>query len=137
MVSRAWISEILAGDPLGPACPGEWRKWVHGRIYQALEAPRNLVVRSRSEQQAKPEDAWMMRMVHRHFSTKPVAFENSRPSSMFIQTLTWPPLKSRAQVGTVGETPSVNIALDLPRILFVCSSLSKPSATTRMAVAST
>lgn len=66
IVSRAWIDEILAGDPLGPSCPGEWRKWVRGRIYQALEAPRNLAVRSRTEQQAKPEDAWMMRMVHRH-----------------------------------------------------------------------
>lgn len=76
VVTRAWIDEILAGDPLGPACPGEWRKWVRGRIYQALEAPRNLAVRSRSEQQAKAEDAWMMHMVHHHFSTKPVAFEN-------------------------------------------------------------
>ena len=76
VVPRAWIEQILAGDPLGSACPGEWRKWVQGRIYQALEAPRNLSVRSKAEQLAKPEDAWMMRMVHDHFSSMPVAFEN-------------------------------------------------------------
>lgn len=76
VVSRAWINQILAGNPLGDACPGEWRKWVRGRIYQSLEAPRNLAVRSKSEQLPKPEDAWMMRMVHKHFSVHPVAFEN-------------------------------------------------------------
>ncbi len=76
VVSRAWINQILAGDPLSDACPGEWRKWVQGRIYQALEAPRNLAVRSKAEQLPKPEDAWMMRMVHKHFSSHPVAFEN-------------------------------------------------------------
>jgi AspBHI-like restriction endonuclease len=76
VVPRAWIRQILAGDPLGSACPGEWRKWVQGRIYQALEAPRNLSVRSKAEQLAKPEDAWMMRMVHDHFSSMPIAFES-------------------------------------------------------------
>jgi hypothetical protein len=76
VVSRAWINQILAGDPLGDACPGEWRKWVQGRIYQALEAPRNVAVRSKAEQLPKPEDAWMMRLVHKHFSPNPVAFEN-------------------------------------------------------------
>jgi Restriction endonuclease AspBHI N-terminal/Restriction endonuclease len=76
VVSRAWINQILAGDPLADACPGEWRKWVQGRIYQALEAPRNLAVRKKAEQLPKPEDAWMMRMVHKHFSSNPVAFEN-------------------------------------------------------------
>lgn len=76
VVSRAWINEILAGNTLGDACPGEWRTWVQGRIYQALEAPRNLVVRNRAQQLPKPEDVWMMRMVHQHFAPNPVAFEN-------------------------------------------------------------
>jgi hypothetical protein len=76
VVTRAWIDQVLAGNPLGNACPGEWRKWVHGRIYQALEAPRNIAVRSKAEQQARAEDAWIPRMVHHHFSSNPVAFEN-------------------------------------------------------------
>ena len=76
VVTREWITQILAGNTLGSACPGEWRTWVQGRIYQALEAPRNLVVRSKAQQLPKPEDAWMMRMVHQHFSPNQVAFEN-------------------------------------------------------------
>ncbi len=84
-VTRSWIDQILAGEPLGSACPGEWRKWVQGRIYQALEAPRNLSVRSKAEQLAKTDDAWMMRMVHDHFRTMPVAFENFA-AQMWVQS---------------------------------------------------
>ena len=84
-VSREWIEQVLAGNPVGSACPGEWRKWVKGRIYQALEAPRSVIVRPRVEQDPKPEDAWMMQMVHRHFSPNPVAFENFA-AAMWIQS---------------------------------------------------
>lgn len=76
VVSRAWLEEILAGDPLGSACPGEWRKWVQGRIFQALEAPRNLAVRTRAQQLPPSTDMWMLRLVHQHFRERPVAFEN-------------------------------------------------------------
>jgi hypothetical protein len=84
-VSREWINQVVAGDPMGSACPGEWRKWVKGRIYQALEAPRSVSVRSRAEQDPKPEDAWMMQMVHRHFTPNPVAFENFA-AAMWVQS---------------------------------------------------
>lgn len=49
-VSRGWIDQILAGDPLGSHCPLECRMRVQGRIYQSLEAPRTVVMRSRAEQ---------------------------------------------------------------------------------------
>lgn len=75
-VPRAWIDEILAGDPLGPSCPPEWRAWVKGRIYRALEAPRNVTVRSKEEQLPDPDDLWLVRGVHRHFAADPVQFEN-------------------------------------------------------------
>lgn len=84
-VPRAWIDEILAGDPLGPACPPEWKVWVKGRIYRALEAPRNVSVRSKAEQLPKPEDLWMVRAVHRHFSADPVQFENFA-AGMWVQS---------------------------------------------------
>lgn len=32
IVSRAWINQILEGDPLGDACPSEWRKWCRCRV---------------------------------------------------------------------------------------------------------
>lgn len=76
IVRRDWIEEIVAGNPLGDACPVEWRSWVKARIYQALEAPRNLVVRSKQEQQPKPGDMWMTRAVHKYFADAPVQFEH-------------------------------------------------------------
>lgn len=76
VVRRKWIDEIVAGDPLGAACPVEWRSWVKARIYLALEAPRNLTVRSKEEQLPKPGDMWMMRAVHKHFADNPIQFEH-------------------------------------------------------------
>ncbi|WP_198339341.1 restriction endonuclease [Mycolicibacterium arabiense] len=76
VVRREWIDEIVAGDPLGGACPPEWRNWVKARIYQALEAPRNLIVRSKEEQLPRPGDMWMIRAVHRYFAQSPVEFEH-------------------------------------------------------------
>lgn len=84
-ISRLWIEQILAGEPLGAACPAEWRVWVQGRIYQALEAPRNTVVRSKELQLPKPEDMWMMRRVHQHFASDPVQFENFA-AEMWVQS---------------------------------------------------
>jgi hypothetical protein len=84
-VARAWIDEILAGRPLGPACPPEWRSWVKGRIYRALEAPRNTSVRTKEDQLPKSEDMWMVRAVHRHFSSDPVQFENFA-AEMWVQS---------------------------------------------------
>lgn len=95
LVPRAWIDEILAGDPLGPACPPEWRVWVKGRIYRALEAPRNVSVRSKAEQLPKPDDMWIVRAVHRHFAADPVQFENFA-AEMWIQ--------SDAQVASIEVT---------------------------------
>lgn len=84
-VPRAWIDEILAGDPLGPSCPPEWRAWVKGRIYRALEAPRNITVRSKEEQLPHPDDLWLVRTVHRHFAADPVQFENFA-AEMWVQS---------------------------------------------------
>lgn len=83
-VSRAWINQILAGDPLGAACPSEWRAWVKSRIYRALEAPRNLSIRSKDEQLPKSDDMWMVRTVHQHFAADPVQFENFA-AEMWVQ----------------------------------------------------
>ncbi len=76
LVTRAWINEILAGNPLGPSCPPEWRAWVKGRIYRVLEAPRNVSVRSKAEQLPDAADMWLVQTVHRYFAADPVQFEN-------------------------------------------------------------
>ena len=69
---------------MGPGCPPEWRAWVKGRIYRALEAPRNLAVRSKEEQIPKRDELWMMETVHHHFAERPVEFENFA-AAMWVQ----------------------------------------------------
>lgn len=75
-VSRAWIDEILSGDPTGDACPPVWRRWVNGRIYDALEAPRNLQVRSKEAQYPPASKMPLLRLIHQYFSPSPTAFEH-------------------------------------------------------------
>jgi len=84
-ISRLWINQVLAGDPLGSACPSEWRAWVQGRIYRALEASRNTAIRSKAEQLPNPGDMWMIQAVHRHFADRPVQFENFA-AEMWVQS---------------------------------------------------
>lgn len=76
VVSRAWLNELRAGTPLGPHCPPEWRAWVKGRIYQTLEAPRTVVVRSKAQQLPEPRDMWILQQIHDYFSPAPERFEH-------------------------------------------------------------
>lgn len=84
-VTRVWLEQILAGDPLGYACPPEWRRWVRSRIYQALVAPRNTIIRAKEEQLPKPEDMDLVRAVHKHFAADSVGFE-SFAAEMWVQS---------------------------------------------------
>ncbi|MBG0568175.1 restriction endonuclease [Actinoplanes aureus] len=76
VVSRAWIGQILAGQPLGDACPPAWAEWVRGRAYRTLAAPATKVVRSRAEQ--LPTDAvgqQILSTIHQHFADRWSDFE--------------------------------------------------------------
>lgn len=84
-IARSWIAEILNGDPLGEHCPPEWQVWVKARIYQALEAPRNIAVRSKEQQLPKPEDVWIVRAVYEYFAENPVEFETFA-AEMWLQS---------------------------------------------------
>jgi hypothetical protein len=73
--TRAWIKDILAGDPLSANCPGPWRRWITGRHYQALTAAR-IEYRSKSEQ--LPSDAAGLQIIaciRAHFASQPSGFE--------------------------------------------------------------
>ena len=76
VVSRAWIDQILAGDPLGRDCPGAWRRWVQARIFDPLEAPRTVVIPTKDEQYPATAAFPLLEAVHQHFSARPVAFEH-------------------------------------------------------------
>ncbi|MCY1140523.1 restriction endonuclease [Actinoplanes sp. Pm04-4] len=76
VVTRAWIEQILDGNPLGSECPEAWIEWVRGRAYDTLTAPATKVVRSRSEQM--PDDAagrMILSTIHQHFAGRWHDFE--------------------------------------------------------------
>jgi hypothetical protein len=74
-VSRAWIDDVLARNPLSANCPEPWRRWVAGRGYQALTASQATF---RTPEQQQPQDAAgrsMLEAVYRHFAARPTDFE--------------------------------------------------------------
>ncbi len=74
-VSREWITQVLAGDPLGSACPPAWRAWVQTGTYNRLLAPPTVIVRTRDQQLPDPADEPLLDAVYRHFADRPYDFE--------------------------------------------------------------
>lgn len=75
-VSRAWIDEILAGEVLGPHSPRPWRSWIRSRVYEPLQAPRTISVRSRSDQYPSSAKMPILFAIHEHFAPDPTLFEH-------------------------------------------------------------
>jgi hypothetical protein len=76
VVSRAWIHEILGGDPLGPSCPQAWRTWVETGVYRPLAAERIRRWRTKAEQlPTTTDDKAVLRTIYEHFRAHPVGFE--------------------------------------------------------------
>ncbi|OYO25029.1 restriction endonuclease [Enemella dayhoffiae] len=76
-VSREWIDEVRAGNPLGPHAPKAWKRWVRGRVYDALEAKRTAKIRDRDDQYPPGgQGLELLKIIHEHFATRPVAFEH-------------------------------------------------------------
>lgn len=75
-IERDWLDNIAAGRAR-EACPPAWRRWVQGRIYSPLAAPRTLQVRSKDEQlPQRPDEQAMLELIHGHFSPRPTEFEH-------------------------------------------------------------
>jgi Restriction endonuclease AspBHI N-terminal/Restriction endonuclease len=74
-VSRAWITQILGGNPLGDKCPPAWRSWAQTGTYSPLLAPPTVIVRTRDQQLPNPADGPLLDAVYRHFADRPHDFE--------------------------------------------------------------
>ncbi len=74
-VSRAWIHQIVAGEPLGRNCPDVWRSWVKSGSYEALLAPPTAKIRSREQQQPSPAERSLLNAVYSYFKDRPHDFE--------------------------------------------------------------
>lgn len=73
--SRAWIHELLAGEPLGPHCPDTFRAWVENGTYTPLQAPRTTEIRSIEDQRPEGADAGLVGVVYEYFKNDPYGFE--------------------------------------------------------------
>jgi hypothetical protein len=74
-VSRAWIRQLVADEPLGNHCPPAWRAWVELGTYTTLLAPPTVIIRSRDEQQPPAADKPLLDLVYQHFQRHPHDFE--------------------------------------------------------------
>ena len=75
-VARAWIDDVLAGNPLSGNCPEPWRQWVTGRRFQPLISTR---IEGRTPQEQQPQNAFGIRIleaVHAHFEGRSPDFEH-------------------------------------------------------------
>ncbi|MEV0971234.1 restriction endonuclease [Microtetraspora glauca] len=74
-ITRAWIQDLIAGDPLGANCPLAWREWVEARTYLPLLAPATTTIRSTAEQRPDAAGKSIVAAIHQHFSSRPHDFE--------------------------------------------------------------
>ena len=74
-VPRAWIDEVIAGNPLGAHCPAAWHAWVEAGSYAPLLAPPTVIVRSAEDQRPSSPDAQLLTLVYEHFKDRPHDFE--------------------------------------------------------------
>jgi hypothetical protein len=75
-IKRTWIDQLLAGDPLGSACPSAWRIWVKSRTYSPLLAAPTVTVRTREAQQPDGADKPLLELVYQYFKDRPHDFEH-------------------------------------------------------------
>ncbi|MEU7936645.1 restriction endonuclease [Microbispora bryophytorum] len=74
-ISRAWITDLVAENPLSANCPAAWRQWVEARSYLPLLAPPTIIVRSTAQQQPDAVGKSIVSVIHQHFSPRPHDFE--------------------------------------------------------------
>jgi hypothetical protein len=75
VVTRAWIDQLVAGQPVSSHCPTAWRAWVERGTYAPLLAPPTIIVRPRDQQQPAPSDMPLLDLVYQHFKDRPYDFE--------------------------------------------------------------
>ena len=67
-LSRAWIEDVIAGNPHSTNAPPAWTNWVETGVRNTLRATRSLEYRTKLEQiPKKPQDRLTLKRIHDHF----------------------------------------------------------------------
>ena len=75
-VSRAWITDIIAGNPHSFNAPPVWLSWVQTGQRRPLLATRSLEHRTKSEQVPDdPKERSILKRIHGYFRSDPHGFE--------------------------------------------------------------
>jgi hypothetical protein len=76
VVSRKWITDIIARSPTSSDAPVPWSAWVETGQYRPLKATRSVEHRSKSEQLPKEQAGLsIVAAIHSYFEDRPVEFE--------------------------------------------------------------
>lgn len=76
-IPRAWLDDVINGNPLSPNCPQVWRKWVEKGIYAPLQSSKTVEYRSKEEQlPSGREEGRMVQRIFQYFQDNPCGFEN-------------------------------------------------------------
>lgn len=76
IISRAWLNDLAAGNPLTDNTPMAWAEWVRTGKYLPLTAEPTTIIRSVDEQSCDtPHKSEMLNRVWLHFNDAPIAFE--------------------------------------------------------------
>ena len=76
VVSRAWIDDLIDGQPMSSNCPLAWKAWVELGTYQALTTQLTRQHRLREEQlPTKPAEVEVLEAIYAHFANRPSDFE--------------------------------------------------------------
>ncbi|MYF69109.1 MAG: restriction endonuclease [Proteobacteria bacterium] len=80
-LTRAWINNIIAGDPHTSNAPAIWRQWIETGQARALTAARSIEYRTKAEQLPKSDaDAAILRTIRRYFRPHYHGFEHCAAS---------------------------------------------------------
>lgn len=74
-VTRQWLTELAAGEPLGPHCPPAWQKWAETGQYKPLQAPPTVIIRRREAQEPLAADKPLINAIWQHFQGRETDFE--------------------------------------------------------------
>lgn len=75
VVTRQWLKDMLAGNPLSSNAPDVWQRWVAGRVYVPLRSPRTLTYRTRDEQTPATQlGRTIVACIQSHFSGAPAHY---------------------------------------------------------------
>lgn len=76
LVKRAWITDIIEGNPHSTNAPTVWCDWIKSGQPRPLLSTRSIEYRTKAEQIPKsPEECAILERIHSHFSPDPHGFE--------------------------------------------------------------